>query len=304
MKFSCTKLLASSLLFNLLNVSPSFANTITPAKVLSVIDGDTLSIVAEGKQKTVELACIKAPQLTEFKHGVSSANALINLLPVGQQVNAHITENRSNKTLVAFIYLGNRFVSEEMVKRGHAVSSNHLSLRCSSYESSLNTAQIYARENKVGAWNQLNPSEVWKSLGKPNSNTPSSTQSPQLITTLEMQAEKAETSGEWQKAIDAIEKLIHIQPYKAYQLAIRRNKLWKNLNTIRPVKATTSITTGTSSQSGKGASGYRTNYVPRYNKPSRSPSYRPSNSGSRRTYVKPYTRKDGTRVRGHYRRKR
>lgn len=329
MKLSVLSLMTGSLFCNLININPSFANTISSSKVLSVIDGDTVSILTEGKKEIVDLACIRAPELTNVKNGVNSANSLMSLLPVDQEINAIISESKSNKKSVAFIYLKNRFVNAEMVRRGYAVPSIDLSLRCTSYENNLTVSQIYAKDNRLGLWNQINPSKAWDISKNTNANKLSSIASKTLVETLEIEAKQAEVSGKYQKAIDALEQLIYSQPQNAYKLAVRRNKLWSHLHKIKPAvntAATTSITgssrLGTSAingncnftwqtdtlgrRCGKRASGYKTNYVPRYNStysPSYRPSYKPSSSSSGRTYVRGYTRKNGTRVRGYYRRK-
>jgi len=60
--------------------------TLPGAKVLSIADGDTISVNEAGEHIKVRLACIDAPELSQVPYGQTSRQALQALLPLGTQV--------------------------------------------------------------------------------------------------------------------------------------------------------------------------------------------------------------------------
>jgi endonuclease YncB( thermonuclease family) len=91
-----------------------------PATVLSVGDGDTLTVNDSGRRTTIRLACIDAPESAQSPYGSQSRAALQALAPVGAAVTIQgNTRDRYGRT-VAEILRGNTNVNLELVRRGEA----------------------------------------------------------------------------------------------------------------------------------------------------------------------------------------
>jgi len=58
--------------------------------VLSIGDGDTVTVNEAGARLKVRLACIDAPELSQIPYGQASRQALQALLPLGSQVSLRI----------------------------------------------------------------------------------------------------------------------------------------------------------------------------------------------------------------------
>lgn len=58
--------------------------------VLSIADGDTVTVNEAGARLKVRLACIDAPELSQTPYGQASRQALQSLLPLGSQVSLRI----------------------------------------------------------------------------------------------------------------------------------------------------------------------------------------------------------------------
>jgi endonuclease YncB( thermonuclease family) len=56
------------------------------ATVLSVGDGDTITITSGAQKTRVRLACIDAPETSQTPYGIESRQALQKLLPIGTEV--------------------------------------------------------------------------------------------------------------------------------------------------------------------------------------------------------------------------
>ena len=56
------------------------------ASVLSVGDGDTITVIEGSKRIKVRLACIDAPETSQSPYGMEARKKLQGLLPIGSQV--------------------------------------------------------------------------------------------------------------------------------------------------------------------------------------------------------------------------
>lgn len=91
-----------------------------PATVLSVGDGDTLTVNEAGRKTTIRLACIDAPESVQRLYGGQSRAALQALAPVGAMVTVQGNKKDRYGRTVAEILRGTTNVNLELVRRGNA----------------------------------------------------------------------------------------------------------------------------------------------------------------------------------------
>ena len=91
-----------------------------PATVLSVGDGDTLTVNDAGRRTTIRLACIDAPETAQSPYGGQSRAALQALAPVGAMVTVQGNKKDRYGRTVAEILRSNNNVNIELVRRGDA----------------------------------------------------------------------------------------------------------------------------------------------------------------------------------------
>jgi len=105
----------SLLLSFLLLTEPVF-----PATVLSVGDGDTLTVDDGGRRATVRLACIDAPETAQAPYGLVSRQHLQKLAPVGSVVTLRAqATDRYGRTVAEVIRRGQN-LNLTMVREGQA----------------------------------------------------------------------------------------------------------------------------------------------------------------------------------------
>ena len=129
-----------------------------PAKIVSIIDGDTIKIDRDGKQITVRLACIDAPE-TQQRGGKASSRRLEELIPIGTKIKLRmITEDRYGRQ-VAEVYQGDRLINLQMVEDGQALVYEDYIDPCDAQR--YREAQRSAEGLKVGVWSLDDPIEPW-----------------------------------------------------------------------------------------------------------------------------------------------
>jgi len=105
----------SSILAFAIVVAPSHAST-----VLSVGDGDTITIT-NGAQKTrVRLACIDAPETAQSPYGMESRQALQKLLPIGSEVTVRTKATDRYGRTVGEVLKGSTNINQSLVGSGNA----------------------------------------------------------------------------------------------------------------------------------------------------------------------------------------
>jgi endonuclease YncB( thermonuclease family) len=96
-------------------VAPSHAST-----VLSVGDGDTITIT-NGAQKTkVRLACIDAPETAQSPYGMEARKKLQGLLPIGSQVTLKTKATDRYGRSVSEVLRGGNNINQTLVRSGDA----------------------------------------------------------------------------------------------------------------------------------------------------------------------------------------
>ncbi|NBT48545.1 MAG: thermonuclease family protein, partial [Actinobacteria bacterium] len=90
------------------------------ASVLSVGDGDTIT-VREGSQRiTVRLACIDAPETSQSPYGMESRHALQKLLPIGTDVTVRTKAVDRYGRSVAEVLKSGSNINQKLVRSGDA----------------------------------------------------------------------------------------------------------------------------------------------------------------------------------------
>ncbi len=102
-----------------------FAQSAMAATVLSIGDGDSISVLERGQKLKVRLAYIDAPETAQAPFGVASRNQLKALLPIGSTVSLRIQAvDRFGRSVAEVI--GNKgMVNLAMVQSGQAFLSWH-----------------------------------------------------------------------------------------------------------------------------------------------------------------------------------
>lgn len=126
------------------------------AKVVGVHDGDTITVLFDGRTSAkVRLQGIDAPELGQpfgkaSKHALSDLvfNAFVEVKATGK--------DRYGRTL-ANIYESNLWINKELIKRGMAWHYTKYSS-----DPDLANAELAARKSKVGLWQEPSPTPPWQ----------------------------------------------------------------------------------------------------------------------------------------------
>jgi micrococcal nuclease len=120
------------------------------ATVLSIGDGDTLRVLDAGRQVTIRLACIDAPEMAQAPYGAQSRSLLTGLAPVGTQVNLRVVATDRYGRTVAEILRGSQNVNLQMVRRGQAFAYRQYLSQCDA--AAYLGAERGAQVDRLGVW--------------------------------------------------------------------------------------------------------------------------------------------------------
>lgn len=90
------------------------------ADVLSIGDGDTITVREQGTKVKVRLACIDAPESSQRPYGSQSRDALRALLPIVSSVTLKVKARDRYGRTVAEIYKDSRNLNQTLVGQGQA----------------------------------------------------------------------------------------------------------------------------------------------------------------------------------------
>ena len=107
----------------------SLCQAASAATVLSIGDGDTISVLERGQTLKVRLACIDAPETAQSPYGMASRNQLKALLPLGSTVSLRVQAVDRYGRRVAEV-IGNGIVNMAMVQSGQAFVYRQYLGRC------------------------------------------------------------------------------------------------------------------------------------------------------------------------------
>ena len=119
------------------------------ATVLSIGDGDTISVLERGQKLKVRLACIDAPETAQSPYGLASRNQLKALLPLGSTVSMRVQAvDRYGRRVAEVIGKGN--VNLAMVQSGQAFVYRQYLGRCD--RGAYLAAERQAQAQRLGVW--------------------------------------------------------------------------------------------------------------------------------------------------------
>ena len=90
------------------------------ASVLSIGDGDTITVTEGSGRIKVRLACIDAPETSQTPYGMQARRALQGLLPIGSQITLRTKATDRYGRSVAEVLKGSSNVNQSLVGSGNA----------------------------------------------------------------------------------------------------------------------------------------------------------------------------------------
>jgi len=125
------------------------------AKVIVVMDGDTVMVLRDGQKTKIRLANIDAPEKTQ-PFGKQSRDSLLELVGKKQvQIDSQAVDQYGR--LVGLISVDGLNINQEQVRRGMAWEYSHFH-RDETYRA----LQSEATQAKRGLWTQYNPQAPWE----------------------------------------------------------------------------------------------------------------------------------------------
>lgn len=137
---------------------PSFGYSFA-ARVVKVADGDTLTAVTEdNKTLKIRLFGIDAPEKKQ-DYGQKSQKALSGMIN-RKDIDVEIVAGDKYGRFVGIIYLGNKIINEEMIKRGHAWVYQRYCTKpeCRKWVD----LEEEARSKRKGLWKDSDPLPPWE----------------------------------------------------------------------------------------------------------------------------------------------
>ena len=130
--------------------SPLFALS---GKVVSIHDGDTITILQDKQQIKVRLFGIDAPELKQ-SYGKKSKQFLANLI-AGEVVEVEENGKDRYKRIIGTIYLNGADINAQMVANGYAWAYRKFSKKYTAQESK-------AKKQRLGLWRDKEPTPPWE----------------------------------------------------------------------------------------------------------------------------------------------
>lgn len=131
-------------------VMAPFGQAAMSATVLSIGDGDTISVLERGQKLKVRLACIDAPETAQSPYGMASRNQLKALLPLGSTVSLRVQAVDRYGRSVAEVIGNKGMVNLAMVRSGQAFVYRQYLGRCD--RQAYLAAERQAQAQRLGVW--------------------------------------------------------------------------------------------------------------------------------------------------------
>lgn len=97
-----------------------FMMPVQASTVLSIGDGDTITVTEDSQRIKVRLACIDAPETSQTPYGIEARKQLQNLLPIGSEVTLKIKATDRYGRSVAEVLKGRTNINQSLVGSGNA----------------------------------------------------------------------------------------------------------------------------------------------------------------------------------------
>ena len=122
-------------------------------KVISIHDGDTITVLQGKQQIKVRLFGIDAPELKQ-PYGKKSKQFLANLI-AGKVVEVEKNGKDRYKRTIGSIYLNDKDINAQMVENGYAWAYRKFSKKYTAQESK-------AKSQRLGLWRDKEPIPAWE----------------------------------------------------------------------------------------------------------------------------------------------
>ena len=124
---------------------------VAAATVISVGDGDTLRVADGGRNITIRVACIDAPEMAQAPYGLQARQALQELVPVGSTVTLKTqTKDRYGRTVAEVFTQNGTNAGLALVQQGHAFAYRQYLKQCDKW-TYLDREQL-AQRYHAGVW--------------------------------------------------------------------------------------------------------------------------------------------------------
>lgn len=138
--------------------SNSVKNKTFIARVIRIMDGDTMEVLYENTPIKIRLSHIDCPERRRSQPFNNNAKKALSNLCFGQKVTVHGEKYDRYKRLIAVVFNPkNQNINKEMIKKGMAWHFKKYS-RDTAYAN----LEIEARKKKVGLWQDANPTPPWE----------------------------------------------------------------------------------------------------------------------------------------------
>jgi endonuclease YncB( thermonuclease family) len=128
------------------------------AKVIRILDGDTMEILYKNAPIKIRLAHIDCPEKRGSQPYGNNAKIALSDLCFGQYVTVYGEKYDRNKRLIAVVVNAKKqVVNQEMLKQGMAWHFKRYST-----DAVYASLELDARKNKVGLWHDTNPIAPWE----------------------------------------------------------------------------------------------------------------------------------------------
>ncbi len=136
--------------------------------MISVGDGDTLRVADRGKNITVRVACIDAPEMAQAPYGQQARQALQELVPVGSTVTLKAqTRDRYGRTVAEVFTQNGTNAGLALVQQGHAFAYRQYLKQCDEW--AYLDREGLARRYRVGVWRfdeAIQPPWDWRAANR------------------------------------------------------------------------------------------------------------------------------------------
>ena len=118
-------------------------------KVLSIHDGDTVKVEKDGIVERIRFCGIDAPEISQAL-GKESRDYLRSLISLNKPVQISIVDSDRYGRKVGEIFLGDKFINEDMAKAGMAYGYDRYK-NCPN-QIAIGNAEAIAKSKKLGVW--------------------------------------------------------------------------------------------------------------------------------------------------------